>query len=36
MTLDPAMMQEPMQRTDEHAAHRQALLRQLLELQQKK
>ena len=36
MTLDPAMMQEHMKRMEEHAANMEALLRQLVELQQKK
>ena len=36
MTMDPAMMQEHMKRMEEHAANMEALLRQLVELQQKK
>jgi hypothetical protein len=35
-TMDPAMMQEHMKRMEEHAAKMEALLRQLVELQQKK
>ena len=36
MTMDPAMMQEHMKRMEAHAANMEALLRQLVELQQKK
>ena len=36
MTMNPAMMQEHMKRMEEHAANMEALLRQLVELQQKK
>lgn len=36
MTMDPAMMQEHMKRMEGHAANMEALLRQLVDLQQKK
>ena len=36
MPMNPAMMQEHMKRMEEHAANIEALLRQLVELQQKK
>jgi len=36
MTIDPAMVQEHMKRMEEHTANMEALLRQLVELQQKK
>lgn len=36
MTMNPAMMQDHMKRMEEHAANMEALLRQLVELQQKK
>ena len=36
MMMDPAMMQEHMKRMETHAANMEALLRQLVELQQKK
>ena len=36
MMMDPAMMQEHMKRMETHAANMEALLRQLVDLQQKK